>query len=431
MERHAREGTATVGGARVTGARSRRATLGTCCATHFVHDGFSDVIYLLLPLWQAEFALSLTQVGLIKSLYTGAMASSQVPAGFLAERWGERGLVAAGTAVTALGFIALGLAGGVATLVLVLMIAGAGSGTQHPLCASVVSRAYEGGGMRAVLGIYNFSGDLGKMAVPALAGLVVAGLGWRWATTGYGSIGLLAALAVFLLLGALGAGAPPRLPRIRAGHAEGGRGWGIRDGRGFRALSAIEVVDGATRTAFLTFLPFLLIAKGAGVETVGLALALVFGGGAAGKFLCGLLAERAGLIRTVILTEIITGGGILLLLPLSLGTSMALLPLIGMGLSGTSSVLYGTLAEFVTPERRSRGFGLFYTLGIGGGAVAPAVFGVFSDLVGVTVTLVAIGLFALTTIPLARSLRASLASGASGRADEATPSRHSAKRSLP
>ena len=33
-------------------ARRRRATLGACSGAHFVHDGFSDVIYFLLPLWQ-------------------------------------------------------------------------------------------------------------------------------------------------------------------------------------------------------------------------------------------------------------------------------------------------------------------------------------------------------------------------------------------
>ncbi len=32
--------------------RKRRATLGACCGIHSVHDGFSDVIYFLLPLWQ-------------------------------------------------------------------------------------------------------------------------------------------------------------------------------------------------------------------------------------------------------------------------------------------------------------------------------------------------------------------------------------------
>jgi MFS-type transporter involved in bile tolerance (Atg22 family) len=79
---------------------------------------------------------------------------------------------------------------------------------------------------------------------------------------------------------------------------------------------------------------------------------------------------------------------------------------LGIGLNGTSSVLYGTVADLVIPERRSRAYGLFYTLGIGSGAVAPFLYGLLSDRAGVPVTLGVIGLVVLTTIPLSRRLRA-------------------------
>lgn len=389
-----------------TPPKARRTVLGTCSLAHFIHDGFSDVLYLLLPVWQSEFGLSLAQVGIVRSLYSGALAATQLPIGLLSEVWGERRLLAFGTAVTALGFIALGLAGGMAALVLLLMFAGAGSGAQHPLCSSLVSKTYEGGGQRAALGFYNFTGDVGKMAVPLLVALVIVELDWRAGTTGYGAVGLIAALALLLILAKFGAGArPTHLTRPRP---ENPVGWGIRNRPGFLIVVVIGIVDSASRTAFLTFLPFLLIAKGAGVETVGLALALVFGGGAAGKFLCGLLAERLGIVRTVILTELITCCGIFLLLPLPLAASMALLPLVGIGLNGTSSVLYGSIAEFFTPERRSRGFGLFYTVGIGAGAVSPSIFGILSDQAGVVLALAVIAFLVLMTVPLAYLLRGAL-----------------------
>jgi len=53
-------------------------------------------------------------------------------------------------------------------------------------------------------------------------------------------------------------------------------------------LSAIQLIDSACRTGFLTFFPFLLIAKGASVASIGFGLSLVFVGGAAGKLVCGL-----------------------------------------------------------------------------------------------------------------------------------------------
>src|SRR5271156_3075139 len=81
--------------------RARLRSLVICCAAHALHDGFSDMLYLLFPIWQGELALSLTQVGLLKTVYSGAMASFQMPAGLLAERFGERWLLALGTACAA------------------------------------------------------------------------------------------------------------------------------------------------------------------------------------------------------------------------------------------------------------------------------------------------------------------------------------------
>jgi MFS family permease len=361
---------------------------------------------VLLPIWALGFELSLTQVGLLMTCYTGAMAGFQIPAGLLAERIGERLPLAVGTVVTGLGFVALAAAGGFAALVGILLVAGLASGVQHPLAAAMVARAYDAGRRRVAIGTYNFSGDLGKMTVPALAALIIAGADWRVATAGFGVLGVAMALAIYLALRALRAG-QPGTPARRGRQA--GTGWGIVNRRGFGALSAIGIIDTGTRLGFLTFLPFLLIGKGLGVEQVGLALMLIFAGGAVGKLACGFVAERIGVIRTVVATEAATGGGIILLIFLPLAPALVLLPVLGAALNGTSSVLYGSVADFVSPERRARAFGLFYTLGVAAGAASPSIFGVVSDLTGVTTTIAIIGAGALTTIPLARIFQVSIA----------------------
>src|SRR5207247_11133535 len=109
-----------------------RAVLVAASSIHFVHDRFSDILYVFLPLWASEFGLSLAQVGVIRTTYSGGMALFQIPAGLLAERWCERRLLVAGTAVTALGFVAAGWAGGFLSLLGILPAAGFGSGVQHP-----------------------------------------------------------------------------------------------------------------------------------------------------------------------------------------------------------------------------------------------------------------------------------------------------------
>jgi FSR family fosmidomycin resistance protein-like MFS transporter len=393
------------------GVRSRaRAVLAAACSIHFVHDGFSDILYVLLPIWAAEFRLTFAQVGVIRTAYSGGMAAFQIPAGLLAERWGERRLLAAGTAVTAGGFIVAGLAGGFLSLLLVLLIAGLGSGVQHPLSSSLVSKAYETGPRRAALGTYNFSGDLGKVAVPAAVAFAALLVGWRAASAAYGVIGLVAAAAILGVLARLAPDSPAPAVDDRAPATFGARsGWGIRDLRGFQSLTAIGMIDNATRTGFLTFLPFALIAKGSSVAGVGTALALLFAGGAVGKFACGLVAERLGVIRTVVLTEAATALGILVLIPAPLPAALAILPLMGVALNGTSSVLYGTVADLVSADRRSRAYGLYYTLTIMSSALAPSIYGLIGDVAGVPTTLAVVAALVLTTIPLCLVLRTSVA----------------------
>src|SRR5215471_14853035 len=178
--------TATVAG--VTGRA--RAVLATICSVHFAHDGFSDLLYGFLPIWAAEFGLGLAQAGLIRTIYTSGMAAFQIPGGLLAERWGEGRVLAAGTAVAAAGFIAAGWAGGFTALLAILLVAGLGSGVQHPLASSIVSRAYETGPRRAALGTYNFAGDLGKVAVPASLAFSASIVGWRASSVAIGLLGL-------------------------------------------------------------------------------------------------------------------------------------------------------------------------------------------------------------------------------------------------
>jgi MFS transporter, FSR family, fosmidomycin resistance protein len=389
--------------------RRPRAVLLLACWAHFVHDGFADILYVLLPVWAREFGLAFVQVGAIRTAYTGAMSLFQIPAGLLAERWGERRLLALGTAVTGAGFVAAGWTGGFASLLVVLLVAGLGSGVQHPLSSTLVSAAYETGRRRAALGTYNFSGDLGKIAMPAAVGLGATVIGWRAACAGSGLLGIVAAGAILLVLLRLSAGA-----RSHAVAREEAGGWGIRDRRAFAALSAIGVIDSGTRTPFLTFLPFVLIGKGLTTAGVGLALALLFAGGAIGKFVCGLAAERIGVIRAVILTEVATAVGIAAVVVAPLPVALAVLAPLGVALNGTSSVLYGTVADLVSAHRRSRAYGLYYTITLGASALAPTVYGLVSDAAGVTATLGLVASIVLLTVPLALVLRSALAVPAEG-----------------
>jgi predicted MFS family arabinose efflux permease len=178
----------------------------------------------------------------------------------------------------------------------------------------------------------------------------------------------------------------------------------------FALLTSIGVIDSATRMGFLLFLPFVLTEKGATLQTVGLAMTLIFAGGAAGKLACAFIGARIGAIGTVWLTEGLTAAGIVLLLQLPLQAALIVLPLIGIALNGTSSVLYGSVPDLVEPQRRTRALSIFYTGTIGSGAIAPILFGRLGDILGVRPALMLVAAFVLTTLPIAALLRRSLAS---------------------
>jgi MFS transporter, FSR family, fosmidomycin resistance protein len=388
-----------------TKADERRA-IGVASGAHALHDGYTDLIYVMLPLWQAEFGIGYAALGLLRTCYSGTMAGLQIPAALLSERLGVPLVLAAGTALSGLGYLLAGASVGFWTLVIALLIGGLGSSTQHPLASALVARAFAGPRSLKALGTYNFAGDIGKMSVPAAASLMLVAMPWQPTLAILGLAGLVVAAAVFWLAPRFAAEDPTSLAAESDPAAVATSGRPMR--RGFVLLLVIGMIDSATRMGFLIFLPFILIAKGASLPTVGLALTLVFAGGAAGKLVCAFIGARVGVIATVCLTEGLTTIGILALLPLPLEAALVVLPVIGVMLNGTSSVLYGSVPELVAPEERARMFSIFYTGTIGSGALSPALYGLVGDAVGVPTALAVVAGVCLLTLPLALVLRPAL-----------------------
>ena len=148
---------------------------------HFIDDGFSDSIYILLPFIASELGLSFSQVGLLKGVATAAMSLFQIPMGLLGERIGELTVIAAGTMGLAGGFLILSQVYTFPLILLSLLFAKGTSGGQHGLGASALSKVFEVSGRRAAIGTYNFSGDVGKVFVPFVLTLLINLWGWRQA----------------------------------------------------------------------------------------------------------------------------------------------------------------------------------------------------------------------------------------------------------
>ena len=387
--------------------RSRR-VLGICCTTHVAHDGLSDMLYVLLPVLAEQYGLSLAQVGLIRGAHRAAMALFQVPVGLWSERVGERILLVGGTALAGAAFILTGLSSGFLALLLTLFLAGLGQSVQHPLCSSILSTAFSADRRRGALGTYNFAGDLGKFTIAGSTSLVLAaGVAWQAPAIGFGAMLVLGAGLLMFALIRTNAGGLPAVPE--SADIRKAKGWGITDRGGFVSLCAIGAIDSATRAGVLTFVAFLMLAKGVSEGWALQAIPAVLVGGMVGKLACGYLADRIGVIRTVVITEVATAIGIILVVVLPNVAAFALLPLLGIALNGTSSVLYGTIGDLVESDRQSRAFGLFYTLITICSVAAPLAYGMLGQWTGIETALTIAACLVLLTLPFALALRPAVA----------------------
>ncbi len=382
--------------------------LSACAAMHVVNDALFAGVYPLLPFLAVDLGLTYAQVGLVKTAFSGSSSLFQVPAGIVAERFSEHALLALGTGWVGAGLLAMALATGFGPLLAITLLAGLGGSVQHPVASSVVSRLFDGRRRGTAIGTLNFAGDVGMVLAPVLVGGATFVGGWRAGCVTLGALGAGFAL-LYLRVVARGAAAPQSWPAGKG--AVGGRappaggGWGIPRPAPFAALTAIGMLDSVAWGPLLTFLPFLLQAKGLAPPMLSAAFALLFGAGAAGKFFCGPLSDRYGSVATIVVTELVTAAALLgALATPGAWVLMALLPL-GFVLNGTSSVLYAAVAGLVDVGKRARGYGLYYTCSLMASALAPLLYGLLADRAGLAVTFAAMAAVTALIVPLTLVVR--------------------------
>jgi MFS transporter, FSR family, fosmidomycin resistance protein len=382
---------------------SRRRNLAGACLAHILHDGYADQLYALLPAWQIHFGLSYAGLALIRACYCGPMGGLQVPIDKLIARVSPRVSLTLATLVASAGYLLVAVPGGFSFLCAGLIVAGIGSSVQHPRASLLVTNTY-GGDARGPLGVYNFAGDLGKAVFPAAVALLLTFITWRAAAAITAFVGIGVAMGLLALI--------PRQPFIAPVEHSSARKPDA--GRGFGLLFTIGALDTATRMGYLLFLPFMLRTRGSTQAIVGVGLALLFMGGALGKATCGWLGQRLGMVWGVILTEAATALLMTATLILPLPAMLAILPLLGIVLNGTSSILYGTVPSLAPRGDIGRGFAVFYTGVIGAGGVAPIVYGAIADHSNRTVGILSAATTALVIVPLTLALQPALKANPTG-----------------
>ena len=384
-----------------TRAPQARRTLLFASTTHVWSDLFFALYAPLLPLIKDDLDLTFTEVAMLKSLYAAAMAVLQIPVGFMADRVGEFWLLVGGNVWVALGLIAMSLAPTFALLLAFTLLGGLGGGTQHPLASGIVSRAYDSKARATAVGTVNFAGDLGKMAAPAIALVVALSHGWR------GTMLIIGIGAIAFFLASMFIRRSVEIGRAEPVESKPANGDGRDDSTttGFKILSVVGLIDGAVRAAALTFVPFVLDDRGMEKTEIFVMLILLLAGGAFGKYICGWFSERHGLISIVWITKASAAVLLVATVYAPMLTIAPLMVLLGVGLNGTSSSLYATVAIFAPQARRSRMYGYFYTTNEIGAFAAPLLFGRIADVFSIRTSMALMGLFTATILPVSLALR--------------------------
>jgi MFS family permease len=301
--------------------------------------GLRFLVPTLLPQVKVTFGLDNAAAGLAVTVIWGCYALMQFPAGLLADRLGERTVLAASLAVSAASIALLAAAPIFVVFLLAAAAFGIGSGLYGPARGTSLSKAFPGND-GAAFGVTLAAGSVGSAVIPLVAGAAVGALGWRFLVGGtVPAFVAVAALAWTTLPDPIdaaartdgGTAAPPVRTVIRSLPRA------LRDRNvlfaGLGVMFYLFAFQGLT-----AFLPtYLVTSEGIGQGVAGPIFALLFVGGAASQLGIGSAADRYG-ARVVLVAVAGLGVVTLLAVPLVdgrlawgalvflLGTRMAIAP---------------------------------------------------------------------------------------------------------
>ena len=152
------------------------ALLSIAMLISYVHRGAFSVA---APFMASELHLSKAQIGLILSSFFWVYAFTQLPAGWIADRFGTRRAYAIGFAFWSLAAALEGLGRGVVSLIATRVGIGTGQAICFPASARAVANSFNQRERGTVTGIYLTGVRFGTALVNAIGALFLAHYSWR------------------------------------------------------------------------------------------------------------------------------------------------------------------------------------------------------------------------------------------------------------
>ena len=268
---------------------STRLILIGCAVLLSIGMGLRQSIGLFLTPVTRDLALTAADFTLTIAIQNIVWGLSQAPAGAIADRFGVRVTLVAGTVIYIAGFAAMAAADGEMALIISSVLIGiALSCTASSLALAACARAVPGQSRSKMLGVVAAVGSLGTLIVPLATQVMLKYYAWQ--------IGALffAALAAAMLPAAFWAGASDKLPVMVAEAKTTMRdtlAQALRH-RGFLVMSGAYFVCGLNLVFLTTHLPAYLEICGQDPMLSAEALAVIGAVNCVGALLAGWLGGR-------------------------------------------------------------------------------------------------------------------------------------------
>ena len=356
--------------------KGNRLLVGMVILLHTLNHMVSGGLPILYPDIMEEFDLSYSQLGLLRSASTLAAGFPQMFVGLLRRWFPGRVLIGAGNLVKSVMNMGISVSSGFYQFLVLSVLGGVGSSTQHPVGASIITTATEPSKRGRMLGLNQSVPSLAFSFTPLLAAYLVIRLEWRTTLCVLSVPALVASLIlIFLVRGGESAEAKTRdafsWRRLRES---------LRN-RNVLAISVLRSVM-AFRMGVRTFLPLYFInVLGVTPETSSLLYSIMLFGGVLGPFFWGTLSDRVN--RKPLIIGIMGASSVLYFL-LQFVEQVWLLAavLFLIGFLVQTVIVQSVLSDSVPRSQLDQIFGFYFTIGFTLASVSSIIFGYIVELFG-------------------------------------------------
>jgi MFS family permease len=352
-------------------------TLGLLTLAHSLIHMQGALMPLVYIAVKDQFGLNEAAIGLFIAVTTAVGGGMQLSYGLLTRYVARPVLIGVGQIVFGLSLVLAGLASSVGQLLAAISAARIGASPQHPVGNGILADAYPAERRGFAISTHIAGGNVGTVLVPFIGGALLAAVGWNATLLLFGLPPLLVGVLILWF--------------IREDHQAYGRearasgSWlgQVREvlGRGdlMRILAASTVSAGGRGLDIAA--PFLLLyfrgPLGIDDATVLWLYALLLVGAVVGPVLAGILSDRYGRRRTLIVYYLLSAVGILAVV-LAGGNLLFLAPLLlpfGTAVFSEGPVLQAFMADRAVGPLRDVAFSIYFTAAFGIGALWAIVIG--------------------------------------------------------